>query len=187
MGSLPFRFDTLIIPFLVYSFNSFIVHFYEQSVNFIKNALLARPYTAFAETFSYGKEGGEPWRKPLPVPTGNAFSGSGLQLLRPLQIHQYASSGRRAVYLRSQLLRRAQGGRSDQVTKKGVLHKPVQHTLTFIKIRRNQGRIPLPPWREMVSPVMYLPPGLARNRQTCPMSFSGSPNRPMGTAAMVFS
>lgn len=55
MGSLPFRFDTLIIPFLVYSFNSFIVHFYEQSVNFIKNALLPKPYTAFAETFSYKK------------------------------------------------------------------------------------------------------------------------------------
>lgn len=70
MGSLPFRFDTLIIPFLVYSFNSFIVHFYEQSVNFIKNALLPKPYTAFAETFSYEKKEEDPGENRCPCQRG---------------------------------------------------------------------------------------------------------------------
>ena len=40
MGSLLFRFDTFIIPFLVYLFNSFIVHSYEQSVNSVEKAPL---------------------------------------------------------------------------------------------------------------------------------------------------
>lgn len=86
MGSLPFRFDTLIIPFLVYSFNSFIVHFYEQSVNFIKNALLSKPYTAFAETFSYKKR-----RRTLEKTVARA-NGERILRLRPTAVVTAANS-----------------------------------------------------------------------------------------------
>lgn len=48
------------------------------------------------------------------------------------------------------------------------------------------GLSPEPPWRVIVSPVMYAASFDARNTQVRPMSSTGSAKRPRGMSRMVF-